>query len=184
MTFTRREMLAAGGALGAVLAAGVVVPVSLVLSDDDADSSGATGAMLSTFPRTKVGSISGLAGGEPQFFDYPLEGQSNILVALGAAAIGGVGDDRDVVAYSNICTHMGCPITEFEADHGVLGPCSCHFTSFDLGRDGQVVLGQATQNLPRVLLEVEGDDIHAAGVYRLVYGHHNTLGGLTVRAAT
>ena len=184
MTFTRREMLAAGGALGAVLAAGVVVPVSLVLSDDDAESSGATGAMLSSFPRTRIGSLSDLRVGEPQFFEYPLEGQSNILVALGAAAIGGIGADRDVVAYSNVCTHMGCPITEFVADHGVLGPCPCHFTSFDLGRDGQVVLGQATQNLPRVLLEVEDEDIYAMGVYRLVYGHHNTLGGLSVQAAS
>ncbi|MGI9621374.1 MAG: arsenate reductase (azurin) small subunit [Acidimicrobiales bacterium] len=184
MTFTRRELLATGGALGAVLAAGVVVPVGFVLSEDDADSSGATGALLAEFPRTQVASLSELRVGEPVFFEYPLEGQTNVLVALGSAAIGGVGTDGDVVAYSNSCTHMGCPITEFQPDHSVLGPCPCHFTSFDLGRDGQVTLGQATQNLPRVLLEVDGDDVFATGVYRLVYGHHNTLGGVTAQAAT
>ena len=113
MTITRREMLLAGGTIGAVLAAGVIVPVGFVLSDDDATSSGATGAMLATFPRTRVGSVSELGAGEPQFFDYPLEGQPNIMVKLQQSAIGGGGGDSDIVAFSNACTHIGCPA----ADH-------------------------------------------------------------------
>lgn len=106
-----------------------------------------------------MGSLSSVVEGEPVFFDYPLEGQSNIMVKLGERAIGGVGDDRDIVAFSNICTHMGCPVTDYEPEHAVLGPCACHFTTFDLSRDGQVVLGQGRQNLPRLLLETEGDDV-------------------------
>jgi len=184
MSLTRREVLLGGGVVGAALAAGVVVPVSFVLSDDDAESSGATGAQLATFPRRRVAAMSGLDNGEPQFFDYPLEGQSNIIVKLAKPAMGGAGEGRDVVSYSNVCTHMGCPITDYQPDHGVLGPCVCHFTTFDLARDGQITLGQATQNLPRVLLEVDGDDIYAAGVFRLVYGHQNTLGGITAVAAS
>ncbi len=174
----------AGGTIGAMLAAGVVVPVSFILSDEDAASSGATGAVLSSFPRTRVASIASLDSGEPQFFDYPLAGQANIIVKLPDRAMGGIGVDRDIVAFSNACTHMGCPITDYQPEHNVLGPCPCHFTTFDLSRDGEIVLGQATEKLPRLLLEVDGDDIVAVGVFRLVYGHHNTLGGITAVAAT
>ncbi len=182
MAMSRREMLLAGGAAGALLAAGVIVPVGIVLSDEDADTTGASGALLAEFPRTRVASLSDLQGGEPRFFDYPLQGQPNIIVQLQEPAIGGVGPDRSVVAFSNACTHMGCPIVDYRPEHAVLGPCPCHYTTFDLARDGQVVLGQATQNLPRLLLEVDGDDIYASGVFRLVYGHHNTLGGMAVQA--
>jgi len=167
----------AGGAAGALLGAGVVVPVSLVLLDDDPDSSGASNAVLASYRRTRVAGLSDLAVGEPEFFDYPWEGASNLIVRMNAAVPGGAGPDRDVVAYSNQCTHMGCPITEYHADEQVLGPCPCHFSSFDLSRDGVVGFGQATQNLPRLLLEIEGDDVFATGVFRLIYGHGDNLAG-------
>ncbi|MGI9602751.1 MAG: arsenate reductase (azurin) small subunit [Acidimicrobiales bacterium] len=183
MPLTRREFVFAGAAVGAVAGAAVVVPVGLVLTDDDADISGATGAQLASFPRTRIGSVSELGSGEPVFVDYPLEGQSNILVKLGQPSIGGRGPDADIVAFSNMCTHMGCPITDYSTDDHVLGPCPCHFSSFDLSRDGVTSFGQATQNLPRLLLEVEGDDIYASGVYRLIYGRSNNLGGVTAVAA-
>lgn len=180
----RREALLGGAAAGAVLASGVIVPFAFLFADDDDISAGVDGVQVAFFPRVKVGTLAGLAADEPQFFDYPLAGQSNILVRLGKRAIGGVGEDRDVVAFSNICTHMGCPITEFQAEHNVLGPCSCHFTTFDLALDGQVVLGQATQNLPRLLLETDGDDIFATGVFRLISGFADNLGGVNVEIAS
>ncbi len=111
-------------------------------------------------------------------FDYPLNGQGNVLVKTGNDfAIGGIGPDEDIVAFSRVCTHMGCELTEYQAEHGVLGPCACHFSTFDLIHNGQVTLGQATQNLPQVLLQIDGDDVYATGVVRLVYGYANTLEG-------
>ncbi|MFQ5557503.1 MAG: arsenate reductase (azurin) small subunit [Acidimicrobiales bacterium] len=190
---TRRELLLAGVATGAVTAGGVLVPVAVVLDDGGSapgttapgvSVTGATGALVSVFPRTRVTSFADLEVGEPVFFDYPLVGQSNIAVRFGEALPGGVGPDRDLVAYSNICTHMGCTITDFVTEHGVLGPCPCHFTTFDLRRDGQVTLGQATQNLPRVLLDVDGDEVCADAVFRLVYGHADTLSGVGVEIAS
>ncbi len=155
----------------------MLVPVGVVLLDDDETSSGASGAVLASFDRVKVAQLSDLSVGEPAFFDYPYEGASNMVVRTAEPALGGVDADRDVVAFSNQCTHMGCPITEYHADTHVLGPCPCHFSSFDLSRDGIVAFGQATQNLPRVLLEVDGDDLYATGLFRLVYGHGNNLAG-------
>ena len=174
MALTRREFLLIGTTAGAFAAVGVVVPVALT---KDGDGGGGEAAVVGLFPRMKVASLSSLDTGDPVFFDYPLEGQSNLVVKMGEPATGGVGPDDDVVAYSNLCTHMGCPITDYEPDHRLLGPCPCHFTTFDLSRDAQVTLGQATQNLPRVLLEVEDDDVYATGVLRLVYGFSNTLVG-------
>lgn len=179
----RREFLFAGAAVGAVAAAGVVVPLALVFADDDDIGSGVDGVNVEFYGRKRVGSLSGLSSGEPAFFDYPLAGQSNIMVDLGERAIGGIGDDRSVVAFSNICTHMGCPVTEYKPEHKVLGPCVCHYTTFDLAKDGQVVLGQATQNLPRLLLETDGDDVYATGVFRLIYGYANNLSGVNVEIA-
>jgi arsenite oxidase small subunit len=133
-------------------------------------------AAVSGYPRIRVAGLADLSAGEPIRFDYPLQGQSNILIKLGASAAGGVGPEADIVAFNELCTHMGCPIGSlFNADHNVLGPCACHFTTFDLTHRGMVVLGQATENLPQVILEVEGDDIIAVGVNGIIYGYRNNL---------
>ena len=70
-----------------------------------------------------------------------------------------------------------CPFTHEFSSFG--HHPTCHekpvFDTFDIGRDGIPVLGQATQNLPRVLLEVDGDDVYANGVYRLIYGNQSNL---------
>ncbi len=174
MALTRREFLFAGFAAGAVAAVGVVIPVSRLAGGQAGD---APAAVVGFFRRLRVASVSDLASRDPVFFDYPLRGQANLIAKLGVPVSGGIGPDEDIVAFSRICTHMGCELTDYRPDQHVLGPCPCHFTTFDLAHDGQVVLGQATQNLPRVMLEIEGDDVYATGLIRLVYGFQNTLAG-------
>ena len=161
-----------GSTVGATAAAGVVVPVAIA-SQERSESDGETAVV--SYPRSAIARISELAVGEPVWFDYPNTGDTSLLVKIGAPATAGVGPDGDVVAFSNRCTHMGCPIPDYQPDERVLGPCPCHFTTFDLSRDGQVTLGQATQNLPRVELELEGDSIFAVGVVHLLYGRADNL---------
>jgi arsenite oxidase small subunit len=36
-----------------------------------------------------------------------------------------------------------------------------------------VVSGHATQGLPQIILELEGDDIMATGVMGLIFGYHD-----------
>ena len=190
MPLTRREFLLLGVASGAAVAVGIVVPLSITARDHlDDESPPTTGAgpmaVVVTFPRTPIAKLSRLGEAVPVMFDYPLVGQGNVLVKLGEPAIGGVGPEEDLVAFSRICTHMGCELPEYRHQHKVLGPCPCHFSTFDLVHNGQVTLGQATQNLPQVLLEIEDDDIFAVGVVRLVYGYADTLrGGELVRGAS
>ncbi|MEE9277376.1 MAG: arsenate reductase (azurin) small subunit [Dehalococcoidia bacterium] len=129
-----------------------------------------------SFPQRRIAGVGDLVEGEPIRFEYPLKGQSNILVKLGRPAAGGVGPDGDIVAFSEFCTHMGCPVGSlFKAEHGILGPCACHFTTFDLTLRGMVVIGQATENLPQVVLEIDGDDIMAVGVLGIIYGFRDNL---------
>ncbi len=133
-------------------------------------------AIVTGYPRTRVASVSELKVNEPLTFMYPTEQTNSALYKLGKPVHRGVGDEGDIVAYNTDCTHMGCPLAGlFKAEHSILGPCACHFTTFDLTKRGQVVIGQATENLPQVLLEIEGDDIIAVGTLGLAYGFRDNL---------
>lgn len=167
--------VALGGAGGFVM--GQAVNQTLETPTKGGVRDGAAGKSISAYPRLKVGSLSGLKAGQPVTFDYPLKGLKNLMVKLGEPAHGGVGPDRDVIAHSVLCTHMGCPLDgAFDKDHNVLGPCVCHFTTFDLTLGGMPVTGCATEPLPRVILEVDSaGTIFAVGVDGLIYGQRDNL---------
>ncbi len=168
---TRREFVYLGAATGAVLAAGAALPLAILTRDAEGNAVGA--AVF--FPEKRVASLGDLEIGVPVMFDYPFEGQASMLVKLGEQVPNGIGPDGDVVAFSRICTHMGCELTGYQAEHQVLGPCPCHFSTFDLIHGGQVVLGQATQSLPQIMISLDGETINANAVVGLVYGYADTL---------
>ena len=58
-----------------------------------------------------------------------------------------------VVAYTAICTHSGCEITDWLPDEHVLY-CSCHSSKFDPKDGARVVDGPAPRNLPALPLSV------------------------------
>ncbi len=67
-----------------------------------------------------------------------------------------------VLAYSSICTHQACDVTEFVASEKLL-MCFCHFSKFNPG-DGSVAKGPATKSLPFVpLAEKDGFLVVAGG---------------------
>lgn len=128
-----------------------------------------------------IGNIDDLQLDVPVEFSYPTESQTAVLVRVGRKSPGGIGEAGDVVAFSNICTHMGCPLgTIYSPEHKLLGPCVRHFTTFDLTKRGMVVIGQATEDLPQVQLELEDatGDIYATGVMGLVNGQRANLDAL------
>ena len=54
-----------------------------------------------------------------------------------------------ILAYSKICTHVGCPINLWEQQtHHLL--CPCHQSTYDLGNSGVVVFGPAGRSLPQL----------------------------------
>ncbi|MEM9250051.1 MAG: arsenate reductase (azurin) small subunit [Pseudomonadota bacterium] len=139
-----------------------------------------TPAAISTYPRKLITQLSALRTDEPFDFEYPDEGAyaESILVKLGREAGGGLGPERDVVAFNYTCTHQGGPLQgTYQAADKALGPCPLHLTTFDLTRHGIFISGQAYQSLPQVLLELDGDDIYAVGMFGLIYGRFDNLQG-------
>lgn len=168
---SRRQLLLNGGlSLTTVLLSGVP---GLALAAD-----APVAALKAAYPRQRIGRLSSLAVGKPVTFNYPYANVSNILVKLGAPAGGGIGADEDVVAFNQQCSHMGGPLQgTYKPAYQMLGPCPLHLTTFDLTRHGMVVAGHATESLPQIVLEADGDNIVAVGVLGLVYGFaHNVTG--------
>jgi nitrite reductase/ring-hydroxylating ferredoxin subunit len=60
-------------------------------------------------------------------------------------------------AFSAVCTHEGCVLTEV---HGTVGECPCHGSRFDV-MTGQVLQGPASKPLPEVPVRTEGADLVA-----------------------
>lgn len=65
-------------------------------------------------------------------------------------------DYEGVLAYSKVCTHMGCPISLYEKrTHHLL--CPCHQSTFDLADKGRVVFGPAARNMPQLPITVDSE---------------------------
>jgi ubiquinol-cytochrome c reductase iron-sulfur subunit len=59
-----------------------------------------------------------------------------------------------ILAYSKICTHVGCPIALYQQrTHHLL--CPCHQSTFDLADSGNVVFGPAARRMPQLPITVD-----------------------------
>jgi ubiquinol-cytochrome c reductase iron-sulfur subunit len=66
-----------------------------------------------------------------------------------------------IVAFSKICTHVGCPISLYEQQtHHVL--CPCHQSTFDLADGARVIFGPAGHALPQLHITVKDGFLEAA----------------------
>jgi ubiquinol-cytochrome c reductase iron-sulfur subunit len=60
----------------------------------------------------------------------------------------------NIVAYSKICTHVGCPAALYEqTTHKIL--CPCHQSTFDATRGATVLFGPAPRPLPQLPITVD-----------------------------
>jgi ubiquinol-cytochrome c reductase iron-sulfur subunit len=61
-----------------------------------------------------------------------------------------------IVAYSKICTHVGCPVALYEqTTHHIL--CPCHQSTFDAARGAKVLFGPAARPLPQLPLSTDAE---------------------------
>jgi arsenite oxidase, small subunit len=128
---------------------------------------------VAKYPRAKLANISELQPKRPVTKQYV--GVNVWVVKLGERAVGGVGPDGDVVAFANLCTHMGGPLVYNPQNNCAV--CQIHYTQFDLARGGKMVTGHSTEHLPQVMLEFDErtGDIYAVGINQLVYGKLSNL---------
>jgi ubiquinol-cytochrome c reductase iron-sulfur subunit len=61
---------------------------------------------------------------------------------------------ENIVAYSKICTHVGCPAALYEqTTHHIL--CPCHQSTFVANQGARVIFGPATRPLPQLPMGVD-----------------------------
>ena len=61
-----------------------------------------------------------------------------------------------IVAYSKICTHVGCPVALYEQQtHHLL--CPCHSSTFDVTKECEVIFGPAKRPLPQLPIAVDSE---------------------------
>ncbi len=67
----------------------------------------------------------------------------------------------NIVAYSKICTHVGCPVALYEqTTHHIL--CPCHQSTFDAASGANVIFGPAARALPQLPLMLTSEGYIAA----------------------
>ncbi|MFE7271105.1 Rieske (2Fe-2S) protein [Streptomyces sp. NPDC057623] len=151
---SRRTVVAAVGA------AGLAVALTACGSDDDASGSsteqGAAGGGASTEAGGGSSAESGAGGAAlAKTADIP-EGSGKVFsdekVVVSQPTAG------DYKAFSTICTHQQCPMTDLQGDTLT---CACHKSQFSV-LDGSVKKGPATQPLAAKEISVAGDSITLA----------------------
>lgn len=109
-------------------------------------------AAPAAFAPRVVGRASAVPVGGTLLFRYPTADDPCILVRTGEA---------EMAAFSQKCTHLSCAV-HYAAANGRL-ECPCHEGYFS-ARDGRVLQGPPQRPLPRIRLELRGDEIVATGV--------------------
>jgi Rieske Fe-S protein len=138
---------------------------------------------------------SSLGKDDAYIFHYPFVSTPAFLISLPAAAAagndlktesgesysstGGVGANKNVVAFVAICTHQlahpdpsgsvlgySAGASETANGQGAVITCCAHNSAFDPAKGANVVTGKATQPLPTIRLEHDAatDEIYATGM--------------------
>jgi nitrite reductase/ring-hydroxylating ferredoxin subunit len=103
-------------------------------------------------PLKRIARAADIPVGGAITFAYPGETDHCILIRPEAGVL---------LAYNQQCTHLSCAVIP-EPARGRLH-CPCHDGAFDL-QSGRPIAGPPNRPLTRVLLDVRGEDIYAAGV--------------------
>ncbi|HUW29311.1 MAG TPA: arsenate reductase (azurin) small subunit [Sulfuriferula sp.] len=169
-SLSRRDFLklSGGAAAGATVA---VTGIGTAVAATPAD----VGRATLPYKHQVIAKAASLQINHPTPFLFPDTSSPCVIIKMGAPVAGGVGPDLDIVAYSTLCTHMGCPVS-YDANARTF-KCPCHFSMFDPEKTGQMICGQATENLPRIVLDYNGKNgtVVAVGVEGLIYGRQSNM---------
>lgn len=167
---SRRKFLKLGG--GGIAAGAAALGSGGVLAKEEGEHVGRT---TLPYPEQPVGAAAKMPVNEPVSFTYPDEASPCVAIKMGSPVPGGVGPDSDIVAFSTQCTHMGC-VVSYDAESRNF-KCPCHFSMFDCEKGGQMVIGQATADIPSIILSYNASDdsVSAVGVDGLIFGRQSNV---------
>ena len=132
-------------------AAGITAVTVLAACGDDSDDGGKTGDTGTT------GTTGAAAGGVlATKADIPVGGGK--IFKDGGGVVVTQPESGKFKAFSSICTHQSCVVTDVAA--GAIN-CKCHGSVFSAA-DGSVKNGPATKGLAEKTLKIDGDNISLA----------------------
>ena len=103
----------------------------------------------------KVGDISGVPEGEPTKFTVTFP-QGEWTVARESAAVYVVRSGNDYKIFSNVCTHLQCPVRWEDSLREFL--CPCHGGLYDI--NGNNVGGPPPKPLPQYVHRIDGTTLY------------------------
>jgi rieske iron-sulfur protein len=178
----RRSLLLAALAAGTCLA---VKPVTAEEDQPGSDERPQKGDFLVHSEGEHAGEVirpGDLKLGGPPVHAWPKDPKSSVirkgsrlneivLVKLDPAELDDDSRSRSadgIVAYSLICTHAGCPVSEWvkaaEGDKNIL-KCPCHNTEFNPRESAQVVFGPAPRRLAALPLAIADGSLTVAATF-------------------
>ena len=86
--------------------------------------------------------------------EIPINTTKDVMIGQTPAIILNI-RDKGFLAFSRVCTHLGC-LVKYHPDKEVF-ICPCHAGVFDL--EGNVVSGPPPKPLPKFAVKVEGDNL-------------------------
>lgn len=173
----RRRLL--GGAIGVGI--GLKISPSLAKSDDPRKTPPQIGDEL-VFPswesKDRIVKIDDVPLGGPALLSYPRDPVTGVAreksrlnqilllrfdeAEFGEAtklhAVGGI------IAYSGVCTHTGCSVTEWDEEARNL-LCPCHASQFDPRELARIIGGPAKRPLPFLPLALNGENLTVAAPF-------------------
>lgn len=103
-------------------------------------------------PAQKIADLKDLPVGGSLVFHYPTHSEPCLLMRP---------DEKTLLAYGQKCTHLSCAVIP-ELEKKRLA-CPCHHGYFSLD-EGRPIAGPPRRPLPRINVELRGDEIYATGV--------------------
>jgi arsenite oxidase small subunit len=100
----------------------------------------------------RIAQLQEISIGGVKLFHYPTASDPCLLIRVSAERL---------LAYSQKCTHLSCPVLYQAAEQQFY--CPCHAGRFAV-EDGRPLSGPPKRPLPRIEVKIAGDEIWAIGV--------------------
>ena len=136
-------------AVGAVVTAIVAVPVAGYFIDPVLKKATGAGSWIKLAPVSQINET-------PTQFTVTAERVEGFMKQRVNATVYAFTQNGEPVAMSNICTHLGCPVT-FQGEKSEFF-CPCHGSIFD--KAGKPVAGPAPTALPTFATKIEDGDLY------------------------
>jgi Rieske Fe-S protein len=110
-------------------------------------------ARKNSYPVKVVAHVADIPVGAVKIISYPNDEHPCFLLHP---------SEGKFLAFSRLCTHAACPV--FYRPEQQVFACPCHGGVFSAA-DGSVLDGPPPRPLPRVILELRGEDLTAVGMF-------------------